>query len=630
MLQVTQTPPAPVSVGQQFSISGKADPQFAGQTLRITVDGQLQGEGGLIQPDGTWQTAFQFQSVGDRRIAFQVGDNRLETLITVVSTQPRLRFTQVPANLYTYQPATFAGVAENYPDGTQLLLRADRQFELSRPTVQAGLWQSSVGFTQPGSRVIEILSPNGQDRAETSVQIVSRPLLRFTQVPTTLSTLQAGTVAGVADFFPDGTQLVLRADGQFELDRPVVQAGNWQSTVRFNQAGKRVIEILTRDGQQRSTASIEVILRPRVRFTQIPTTLPAFQAATLSGVAESYADGTRLLLRADRSFELDRPTVQAGAWRSTVSFNQTGNRLIEIMTADGQDRSEATIQVTAAVPRPPRVSFTNPPQQVKAEETVTFRGKAENYQTGDELILRADQKLILARPRVQAGLWQATTVLREAGDRLIEIIGSEQDRAQTMVKVAAAPSGSFQVLPRSTWTSNPTPAAIPDMPSPKRITMHHTFLSNAPAANASQATEAERMRQIWSGHVNGNGWSDIGYHFIIMPSGRVYSARAENKRGAHDVVNDGLGIAFDGIYTSQTINQQQFNAAVALCTLLSKRYGFLDPVTPVPTPTADFGTRNLPLICGHRDRVATECPGSSGGSTIRLSDIRQAVKANLA
>ena len=137
------------------------------------------------------------------------------------------------------------------------------------------------------------------------------------------------------------------------------------------------------------------------------------------------------------------------------------------------------------------------------------------------------------------------------------------------------------------------------------------------------------MRSIYRSHVQGNGWSDIGYHFIIMPSGRIYEARSERKRGAHDVINDGLGVAFDGVYSDKTISAQQFQSAVALCTVLCRRYGFKDPVTPVPTPTAEFGTRNLPLICGHRDRVSTECPGSPGGRTVRLEDIRQTVKKQL-
>lgn len=34
-------------------------------------------------------------------------------------------------------------------------------------------------------------------------------------------------------------------------------------------------------------------------------------------------------------------------------------------------------------------------------------------------------------------------------------------------------------------------------------------------------------------HVNGNGWSDIGYHFIVYRNGEVKKGRDESKAGAH-------------------------------------------------------------------------------------------------
>jgi hypothetical protein len=406
--------------------------------------------------------------------------------------------------------------------------------------------------------------------------------------------------------------------------------GTWQVDFLFQQAGNRRLRIEL--GTDTTTIIVQVVTTlpqaQQLRFTQIPTRLPALQSATVEGTADNFAEGTPLILRSDRRFELARPTVLAGKWRSTIGFNQTGRRVIEILSTDGTIRAEREIDVVDITPRPPRVSFTNPPQRVQVETVVTLSGIAENYSDDDQLVLRADQKSELARPKVADGKWQAQTLFRQSGNRLIEIIGSEQDRAQTIIDVQAPPAATFRVLSRTTWTSNPTPADLPNL-TPKRITMHHTALSGQAAISGTQAQEAARMRLIYNGHVNGNGWSDIGYHFVIMPSGRVYEGRSERKRGAHDLVNDGLGIAFDGVYSATTISQQQYQAAVALCTILCKRYGFKNTVTPVPTPTADFGTRNLPLICGHRDRVSTECPGTEGGKTIRLAEIRTAVNAQL-
>ncbi|MEX0268318.1 peptidoglycan recognition family protein [Leptolyngbyaceae cyanobacterium UHCC 1019] len=457
-------------------------------------------------------------------------------------------------------------------------------------------------------------------------------MLQVTQAPRgPVLAQQRFSILGVASIADAGKTLLLVVDDQFRTDGPIVKPnGTWQVDFLFQAAGNRRLRIEL--GNDNTTVVVQVVTTlpqaQQLRFTQIPTRLLALQSATVEGTASNFAEGTQLILRSDRRFELARPTVLAGKWRSTIGFNQAGRRVIEILSTDGTIRAETEIDVVEAKPRPPRLSFTNPPQRVKVETVVRLTGVAENYGEDDQLVLRADQKLELARPKVVDGKWQAQTLFRQPGNRLIEIIGSEQDRAQIIIEVQAPPAATFRVLSRNIWTNNPTPADLPNL-APKRITMHHTALSGQPAISGTQAQEAARMRVVYNGHVNGNGWTDIGYHFIIMPSGRVYEGRSERKRGSHDLVNDGLGIAFDGVYSANTISQQQYQAAVALCTVLCKRYGFKNTVTPVPTPTADFGTRNLPLICGHRDRVATACPGSEGGRTVRLSEIRTAVNAQL-
>lgn len=348
------------------------------------------------------------------------------------------------------------------------------------------------------------------------------------------------------------------------------------------------------------------------------------QKFTIAGTASSEDAGKTLTVTIDNRFTTTAGFVKSdGSWRFDFTFQQTGNRLLKVSLDD--ESTQLTIQV---VPPPVPLSFVRTPKVVETQETVILFGKTSGYADGSELVLIADKKYELARPRVKDGKWQAPVLFNQTGKRLIEIIGSGQDRAQFELLVQKQ---TIQILPRSTWINNVTPPEVQDL-EPQRITFHHTEYPNLPS-NASQSAEAERLRKIRQFHVDpppaGRGWSDIGYHFIIMPSGRVYEARSPLKRGAHDKVNDGLGIAFDGNYTSQTITQIQFQSAVALCAKLFRRYGFGDPVTPVPTPTADFGVKNLPLICGHRDRVATTCPGSAAGKTIRLEEIRRAVKEKI-
>ena len=49
-------------------------------------------------------------------------------------------------------------------------------------------------------------------------------------------------------------------------------------------------------------------------------------------------------------------------------------------------------------------------------------------------------------------------------------------------------------------------------------------------------------------HVKGNGWSDIGYHYIIYLDGTIVKGREDNVRGAHVKGNNtgSLGICYIG------------------------------------------------------------------------------------
>jgi hypothetical protein len=119
-----------------------------------------------------------------------------------------------------------------------------------------------------------------------------------------------------------------------------------------------------------------------------------------------------------------------------------------------------------------------------------------------------------------------------------------------------------------------------------------------------------------------------------MPSGRIYEGRPNSKRGAHDNINDGFGVAFDGSFhlAGSQITDAQFDSAVALCTQLCKKIGISDPTTLVATPIQRKGEpspKNLPRIIGHRDRIDTDCPGMRNGSSVRLNDIRLEVKDRL-
>src|SRR5262245_13647154 len=80
-----------------------------------------------------------------------------------------------------------------------------------------------------------------------------------------------------------------------------------------------------------------------------------------------------------------------------------------------------------------------------------------------------------------------------------------------------------QILSRVAWgcpkgeTSPSWPMALHH---PTHLMIHHTAIS------VSSSAGPEAVRAIWHFHALERGWGDIGYHFLIDPSGRIYAGRA--------------------------------------------------------------------------------------------------------
>ena len=173
------------------------------------------------------------------------------------------------------------------------------------------------------------------------------------------------------------------------------------------------------------------------------------------------------------------------------------------------------------------------------------------------------------------------------------------------------------------------------------LTVHHTAGSNDPAQDYSAT-----VRAIYSYHVLTNGWSDIGYQYLVDGRGTVYEGRnsghtsvsclnaggdgsdfghetgtGRGVTGAHVAgYNTGnLGISLMGCFDAgnatcsgdTTPAVMQVDGLERLLAQLSARHG-LNPqgtvhyVNPVNNSAKDVAT-----ISGHRDWEATACPGGT-------------------
>ncbi|MGP4050870.1 peptidoglycan recognition protein family protein [Streptomyces sp. 2A115] len=151
------------------------------------------------------------------------------------------------------------------------------------------------------------------------------------------------------------------------------------------------------------------------------------------------------------------------------------------------------------------------------------------------------------------------------------------------------------------------------------LTVHHTAGANG------DPDPAATIRAYYYLHAIVNDWGDIGYHFLIDEAGRVYEGRYSGTDGlpAHNVdkkmvtafhaagYNSGnLGIALLGTFTGQGPTAAARQSCTKLLAALSGYHGF-DPQAAVTFVNPVNGvTKKVQLISGHKDWLATECPGT--------------------
>jgi hypothetical protein len=211
----------------------------------------------------------------------------------------------------------------------------------------------------------------------------------------------------------------------------------------------------------------------------------------------------------------------------------------------------------------------------------------------------------------------------------------EQMKAQAAVNVqadgkvqpdnrgSAKPSqqGSVQALmPRPAFTSRiawgcPTGetagANQPNLVSTDvtHLIVHHSF---SPGNNITDWPAA--VRSVWNFHVNSNGWSDVGYNWLVDPNGVIYQGRAwigenENTQGAHfcGTNRNTMGVCMLGNYSEIPAPEPALKSLVNILAYRASQRG-IDPT--VESFHANSG-KTIFTISGHRDGVcATECPGN--------------------
>ncbi len=171
--------------------------------------------------------------------------------------------------------------------------------------------------------------------------------------------------------------------------------------------------------------------------------------------------------------------------------------------------------------------------------------------------------------------------------------------------VTQAVLNGFQ--PRSAWGARAANGCSANTAKTK-VTVHHTVSRLHEGGTAANWTAEIRSAQAL--HMDGRGYCDIGYHFLVSADGTVWEGRNASHLGAHTggQNTDNLGVSFVGCFHptsdcnglgSTTPPQVMLNGAGTFIGIAARHYGI----------TLREGT----TLLGHRDNPgqATACPGDS-------------------
>ena len=108
------------------------------------------------------------------------------------------------------------------------------------------------------------------------------------------------------------------------------------------------------------------------------------------------------------------------------------------------------------------------------------------------------------------------------------------------------------------------------------------------------ATEKCSVTDVHRWHL-ANGWSGIGYHFIVRKDGSIHRGRPLDTVGSHTYGenSDSIGICFEGNFETETMSAAQIQAGAELVAYLKWLYP------------------SIKTVGKHKDYCATACPGKN-------------------
>jgi uncharacterized protein with LGFP repeats len=259
-------------------------------------------------------------------------------------------------------------------------------------------------------------------------------------------------------------------------------------------------------------------------------------------------------------------------------------------------------------------------------------GHGENGERGSGPLLTGGTDEVQVRlDRVPRGLKLRFVNATGTADRGSRIVTSIRRAANTAVIAALGPpaiaarrqaSGAPPMVAREQWDPGGQckPRSSPGYGEVKAALVHHTVTSNLYVADDGPSMVLAICRY----HRNGNGWTDIGYNFLVDRYGTIYEGRAGGiDRAVVGAQAQGFNASTTGISNLGTFTSggQTTVALQANARLIAWKLGIHGVPLSGEASIRSQGGRlsrypsgavaRIPTVSGHRDVGSTECPGTS-------------------
>jgi hypothetical protein len=144
-------------------------------------------------------------------------------------------------------------------------------------------------------------------------------------------------------------------------------------------------------------------------------------------------------------------------------------------------------------------------------------------------------------------------------------------------------------------------------------TVTHLIVHHSDGPNTSTNWNAVIL-SIWNYHTGTNGWSDIGYNWLITPDGTLYEGRGSNSATANVQGAHFCGFNPATMGTCMVGNYNTVDVTVAAKTKLTAILGWKACQAGIPAEGTILHASSgavLNRISGHRNGCATDCPGTA-------------------